>query len=95
MDSLVILQGIGDLPLEPLWGSAMGFIILFVSAVGAIGLGSRNLAVGAMGAYLAYTHFAVESEIQILQTLLYVTLTLVIIGTAFKVWRLEGFEVGS
>lgn len=95
MDYVVLLQGMGELPLEPLWGSAIGFVILFVATVGAIGLGSRSLAVGAMGAYIAFTFFAVESGIVFLETLLYVTLTLVIIGTAFKIWKLEGFEAGS
>lgn len=94
MLSSVLLQ-IDNFPLADVWGSAIGFITIFVIAVGAIGLGSRSLAVASMSAYLTFAYFASQSGIVLLENILYVTLTLVAIGTAMKMWRLEGFETGS
>lgn len=88
-----MILGIGDVfPLGALWGSTIGAVTILVAVVGAIGLGSKNLAVGSMGAYLAFAYFATETADPVLEPILYVTLMLVIIGTAMKVWRLEGFD---
>lgn len=94
MDPVVL--DIGDLlPLGALWGTALGFIVIFVAVVVAIGMGSRNLSVGAFGGYLAFIYFAMETEMALLQPLLYATVVLVILGAVFKLWRLEGFETGA
>lgn len=90
MDAIIL--DVGDLlPLGELWGTALGFVIIFTASVFAIGLASRNLAIGGMGSFLAFSYFATQTEIGLLETLMYVVLTLVIVGTAMKVWRLEGF----
>lgn len=95
MDPVVILD-IGDLlPLGELWGTAIGFVVLMTAVVGAIGLGGRNMAVGAMGAYLTFTYYAVEANIGLLENILWVSLTMVILATVYKIWRLEGFTVDS
>lgn len=97
MDQLMVeaVMQVDNFPLADVWGSAIGFITLFVMAVGAIGLGSRSLSVGAMGAYLTFAYYASTSDIVLLENILYVTLALVAIGSAMKMWRLEGFETGS
>lgn len=84
-----------QLPLDGLWASTVGFIVLAVAGVGAIGLAGRNLAVASMGAYLTFAFYASTVDVAFLEEILYVTLALVIIGSAFKLWRLEGFETGS
>lgn len=95
MDYLTVLQ-IGDrLPLSELWGSDIGFVVMMVVAIACIGLAGRNLAVSAMAAYLVFAFYASTAGHPILEPLLYVTLTLIIIGSIMKVWRLEGFETGS
>lgn len=91
--SFLLLQGIGDLlPLSELWGSALGFVLIWIAVVAGIGIGSRNLAIGAVGGYLSFTYFALAAGIGLLETVLYVSLTLVIIGFSFKLWRLEGLD---
>jgi len=83
------------LPLSSLWGSAVGFVVIAVFAVGAIGFGARSLSIGAVGAYTLFVYYAVETSIGVLQPLLYVTLALVIIGTSAKLWRAEGLSGGE
>lgn len=89
MDPMIILDIGSRLPLSELWGSAIGFIAIMVSVVTAIGFGARSLSIGAVGGYVIFVYYAIETGIQILQPLLYVTLALVIIGTSFKLWRAE------
>lgn len=83
------------LPLGELWGTAVGFVIMFIVVVMAIGMSSRSLTVGAFGGYLAFAYFAVESGLSVMEPILYVSLVLVILGAIMKTWRLEGFETGS
>lgn len=92
----MLLQGVGDLlPLGELWGTTVGFMIITIAVITAIGMGSRTLAVPALGAYVTFSYFAVETGHAVLQPTFYVTLVLVIVGTAMKAWRLEGFETGG
>lgn len=79
-----------DWPLEAVWGTAVGFVAFFVIAVGMIGVTAKSLSIPIYGSYMAFAHFAVESDIVLLETILYVTLALIVIGTSFKMWRLEG-----
>lgn len=90
----LVLQ-LDNFPLADVWGSAVGFIMLMMIAIGAIGLGSRSLAVGAMAMYLTFAYYASQSGIVLLENILYVTLALVALGSAMKMWRLEGFETGG
>lgn len=95
MDAAVLLD-IGDLlPLGELWGTTVGFMIVWIAVVTAMGMGSRTLAVPALAAYVTFAYFAVQTEHAVLQPVFYVTLVLVIVGTAMKAWRLEGFETGA
>ena len=90
---LQVSQDFGkNLPLGGLWGTLVGFVALFVAGVFAIGATSRNLSIGAVGAYTAFAHFAIETEDTLLVTLFTVTFVLVIVGTGFKLWRTEGFD---
>lgn len=84
-----------QLPLEPLWNTAIGFTVLSMAVVGGIGIGGRNLAVASMGAYMVFAFYATTADIPFLEPVMYVTLTLIIIGSMMKLWRLEGFETGS
>lgn len=87
----IVLQ-IGQLPLEALWGSAVGFVLLVTFAVAGIGLASRSLAVGAYGSYMAFAFFAVHSNIGVLTPILYASLVMIVLGTSFKLWKLEGTD---
>lgn len=84
-----------DFPLGPLWGSDVGFVLIIVMIIAAIGFMGRSLAVASVGAYLVFVWFATNTGIAILEQTAYATLVLVAIGLAMKVWRLEGFESGS
>lgn len=94
MDGIVLpLLDIGDLlPLKGLWDSASGFIVLYTTFIGAIGVGSKNLAVGALGAFLAFVYLSINADITFFENLAYVAITTVIIGVGFKFWRLEGMD---
>lgn len=86
---------LASFPLEPLWGSDVGFVLLVVMVIAAVGFMGRSLAVASVGAYLAFIWFATNTGIALLENVAYATLVLIAIGTAMKVWRLEGFETGS
>jgi len=90
MDAIMLLQLGPEFPLSDVWGSTVGFVAVMVAFVGMIGLGSRNLSVGALGAYMMFAYYASESGVVLLETILYATLILVILGMSFKLWRLEG-----
>lgn len=89
MNEFVLLV---DWPLESIWGTAVGFVAFFVLAVGLIGIISKSLAIPIYGAYMAFAYFATTANIPVLEPVLYVTLVLVIVGTAFKLVRLEGVD---
>lgn len=91
----LVLQIGEKLPLGELWGTEIGFILLVVASIGVIGLSGRSLAVGSMGAFLTFGFYAVETQNAFLQPLLYVVVVTVIVGTAMKLWRSEGFESGG
>lgn len=82
-----------EFPLSELWGTAIGFVGMFTAVIFAMGIGSRNLAIGAFGAYLSFAYFAMATDIAVLEPLLFVTLTLIIIAAAMKAWRMEGVDV--
>lgn len=73
-----------------LWDSFVVFTTLMLVAVGGIGLTSRSFSVAAMGSYLTFAYIAMETGYTLFENILYVTAVLVFVGTAFKVWRLEG-----
>jgi TctA family transporter len=77
------------LPLDPLWSSTVGFVAVFCLVVFAIGLASKNLAVGATGAYVMFVHFGVLVEDTMIQQTMYVSLVMVALGLAFKLWNTE------
>lgn len=87
---MVVLQGIAErLPLQPIWGTAIGFVVVDVSAMVAIGFGGKNLAVGALGGYLMFAHFAMITSINVLEQTFYATFVLIIVALAFKIFRSE------
>jgi hypothetical protein len=88
MDAIALLLQV-DWPLSDVWGSGVGFIAFMVAGIGAMGLASRSLSVGIMGAILTFAYYATETSIVVLETTLYVVLTLIIVGMSFKLWRTE------
>jgi hypothetical protein len=77
------------IPPQPLWESTVGFISVFLGAVFLIGASSRNLAVGAVGAYVMFVHYGVELQNTMIQQTMYVSLVIVALGLAFKLWNTE------
>lgn len=76
--------------LAALWDNFLAFVAVTVMTAGALGgMGSRSMAIGAFSAYLVFVHIAVETGEQLLLNILYVSLVLVMLGMAFKLWRLE------
>lgn len=73
------------------------FVTMAVTAAALLGaLGGRSMAIGALSAYLVLTKYAVETGDELLTNILIVTLVLIMVGMAFKLWRLEfGGEGGS
>lgn len=95
MDGIVLLDIGSRLPLGELWGTAVGFVIMFTVVVMAIGMSSRSLTVGSFGGYLAFMYFGIETNLAVLKPIVYTSIVLVITGAVMKMWRLEGFESGS
>lgn len=78
------------IPPQPLWESTVGFISVFLGAVFLIGASSRNLAVGAVGAYTLFVHYGVELQSNtMIQQVMYVSLIMVALGVGFKLWNTE------
>lgn len=91
-----VVLDIGDLlPLGELWGTTVGFMVVWIAVITAMGMGSRTLAVPALAAYTTFVYFATQTGHAVMMPVVYTTLVLVIIGTAMKMWRLEGFEPGG
>lgn len=67
-------------------------VMLFLG-VGA--MWGRSMALGAFGGYLAFAWIAISVDVQLYTNILYVTLTLVFVGYAFKLVRLEGLGGGE
>jgi hypothetical protein len=73
------------------FGNYLFFVTALIGGMGIMGaLGAKSMAIGGMAAYLTFAYIALETGTPLLQNILYVTLVLVIVGTAFKLWRLEG-----
>lgn len=66
------------------------FVTLAVFVTGAIGLISRSMALSTLGAYVVFVVITIETGDELLTNILYVSLVMVFIGFAFKLWRLEG-----
>ena len=77
-------------PLSEIWGTTVGFIVLLSAAVGAIGLASRSMAVASISAYLTFVYLSMYAEASIINDIMVITLILVTLGFAFKLWRHEG-----
>lgn len=86
MDAIVLQSAF---PLESLWGSTIGFVAIMVIVVGGIGLFAKSLSVAINGAYLTFVWYAIETDIQLLEIVLYPTLVLISIGSVFKLVRTE------
>jgi hypothetical protein len=54
-----------------------------------IGASSRNLAVGAVGAFTLFVHYGVELDNTMLNQTMYVSLVMVALGLGFKLWNTE------
>lgn len=81
------------LPLGPIWGSLVGFIAIMVAVPFFIGLGSKNLSIGAIGGYLMFAHLTMSVDNQFLNNIFIVTLVLVIVAFSFKLYRSEVSEI--
>lgn len=77
-------------PLAPLFESTLGFVTVMVFIAGGIGVAGKNLAVGAMGAYMMFLYYALNVDHPLLNNLMYLTIVIIPLGVAFKFWRLEG-----
>jgi hypothetical protein len=66
------------------------FVSLVVFATMAVGLASKSLAVGSLGAYVTFIYLAINSNNSLFNQIAIVTLVLTAVGFAFKFWRLEG-----
>lgn len=82
-------------PLEPLWGSTLGLVIIMVSLVAAIGFASKSMAIGAMGGFTMFSYLATQVESTILEMIMIVSLVLITLGFAFKLWNVEGLGGGG
>lgn len=73
-----------------IWESFLVFIAFIVACItGIAGLGSRSMAVGALAGYSAFAYLAITTGHVLLEQILYITLVIIIIGMAMKLWRAE------
>lgn len=79
------------LPLEPLWSSTLGFIVIVLVCILLIGMGSRSLTIGSLGAYTTFVYIATQTDISIMTDIMYVSLVLVLAGLGFKLVLLEAW----
>lgn len=79
----------GLIPLEFLWEPVVGFIAIVTLSVGLIGALSRSMVVPSLGGYVTFVYLGLNSNSAWLEGIIYVTLTLVALGTAWKIWRAE------
>lgn len=73
-----------------LWDNFLVFTTTYLLAITALGLTSKSMAVASFGAFLTFAYIAVETGHSLLTNILYVSLVMVFVGFAFKLWRLEG-----
>lgn len=83
-----------DTPGEPdtfteLLQNYLVFVAAVVLGFTTIGLWGKSLAVGAFIGYIAFAYIAVTTQTPLLVNILYVTVVLVFIGMAFKLFRAE------
>jgi len=84
IDPVILQAGIGQL-----WSSYTVYVAVLVLAFAVIGMWGRSMSLGAFLAYLAFAYIAVTTGTPLFENILYVTIVLVFIGFAFKLWRLE------
>lgn len=91
MSELVVLAGMFD-TMQDMAQSFDFFTAANVFLFTAVGAGiSRSMAVGALGGYMAFAWIAISVDVPLYTNLMYVTLTLIFVGFAFKIIRLEAF----
>lgn len=67
------------------------FVAAQVLGMMAVGAGAaRSMAIGAFAGYLTFAYIAVSVDVALYTNILYVTLTLIFVGFAFKLVRFEG-----
>lgn len=73
-----------------IWDSFLVFVsVITLTAAGIAGLGSRSMAVGSVAAYTVFAYLTIQTGHTVLTQVLYATLTLIVVGMAFKLWRAE------
>lgn len=77
-------QDIGDI-----WDNFLVFVSMVVLGISAISLSSRSMAVASFPGYLVFAYIALETGNSLLTNILYITLVLIFIGMAFKMYRTE------
>ena len=88
----LLLQSMGEFPLEDLWSSTLGYTTIFVAVIGIIGALSGSMTIGAMSAYIAFVYIATTATgMPIVTNIVYVTLVVVSMGIGFKLYRMEGW----
>lgn len=68
------------------------FVFVVTLGMGAIGAMSRSMAVGAFAGFITFAYIASTVDNTLYTNILYITLTLVFIGFAFKLIRLEATD---
>lgn len=71
------------------WESFYGFVARWVSFGFFLGALSRSMVVAAWGGYLVFVYIAINVGDSLLDGILIVSLVLIFVGMAFKVWRSE------
>lgn len=84
IDVLLVFESV-----ETVFNDFHAFVTAWVLIAGGIGMASKSMAIGALGAFMMFAHFAIETGDSLLQNILMVTLVLVFVGFAFKLVRAE------
>lgn len=91
MTDLVALQGTFD-AMQAMLQSFTFYTAANVLLFTGVGAGvSRSMAMGAFGGYMAFAYIAISVDVALYTNILYVTLSLIFVGFAFKLMRMEAF----
>ena len=81
MPDFIILQAFDFF----IFSSATAFLIFLILVGGIAGLLSKSLAVGSFGAFIVFTHIAINTDVFIFTELLYAILTISFLFMSFRI----------
>jgi len=73
-----------------LWDSAIGFTLMSTAFIAFIGGATGSLTIAFVAGYSMFSFVAINSNIALLSDVHLVTIVLIVLAFAFKLWKAEG-----